>query len=239
MLGAGGRVCCRIRVIEIADELENTGLRAGLGAEVIKVEPAARASTRRIGPFEDKMDAERSLFFWAYNRGNARSCSTFRIERSLATGKPARTADVLLDAGGRRRKNSASMLGRCNRAIRHDRRGVRPSAYRPWKDFKGPSRPSRSAGEMMTCGYDPDPSCITTRRRSRPKRHAYHIAGEQLAVRIVAASCIENVREGQVVSCGAQAREEYERRDDVGLPPRSALAPDLRHASNRQTIRRR
>ena len=61
-----------IRVIELADEqAEYCGLTlAGLGAEVIKVEPPGGNSTRRIGPFyEDKAGPERSLFFWYYNRG--------------------------------------------------------------------------------------------------------------------------------------------------------------------------
>ena len=42
-----------IRVIELADEqAEYCGLTlAGLGAEVIKVEPPEGNSTRRIGPF--------------------------------------------------------------------------------------------------------------------------------------------------------------------------------------------
>lgn len=42
-----------LRVVEVADELaEICGLLlAGLGAEVIKVEPPEGNSTRRIGPF--------------------------------------------------------------------------------------------------------------------------------------------------------------------------------------------
>ena len=61
-----------IRVIELADEqAEYCGLTlAGLGADVIKVEPPGGSPTRRIGPFyEDREDPERSLFFWQYNRG--------------------------------------------------------------------------------------------------------------------------------------------------------------------------
>ena len=73
MLGADGPgMLDGVRVVEVADELgEYTGLLlAGLGAEVIKVEPPEGSPTRRIGPFyQDKPDPERSLFFWVYNRG--------------------------------------------------------------------------------------------------------------------------------------------------------------------------
>ena len=61
-----------IRVIEIADEqAEYCGLTlAGLGADVLKVEPPGGNPTRRIGPFyRDEPDPEGSLFFWQYNRG--------------------------------------------------------------------------------------------------------------------------------------------------------------------------
>src|SRR5207247_1374575 len=60
------------RVVELADEqAEYCGLTlAGLGADVVKVEPPGGNPTRRIGPFyQDREDPERSLFFWQYNRG--------------------------------------------------------------------------------------------------------------------------------------------------------------------------
>src|SRR5262245_49552208 len=45
-------------------------LLAGQGADVVKVEPPGGSPTRRIAPFwEDKPGPERSLYFWAYNRG--------------------------------------------------------------------------------------------------------------------------------------------------------------------------
>ena len=72
MMGnAGPGMLAGLRVVEIADErAEYAGLLlAGLGAEVIKIEPPEGNATRRIGPFlEDQPGLERSLFFWNYNR---------------------------------------------------------------------------------------------------------------------------------------------------------------------------
>ena len=72
MMGnAGPGMLQGLRVVEIADErAEYAGLLlAGLGAEVIKIEPPEGNATRRIGPFlADEPGLERSLFFWNYNR---------------------------------------------------------------------------------------------------------------------------------------------------------------------------
>ncbi|MCC0031443.1 MAG: CoA transferase, partial [Brucellaceae bacterium] len=60
-----------VRVVEFADETaEYCGLLlAGLGADVIKVEPPDGSPTRGIGPFwKDEPGPDRSLYFWAYNR---------------------------------------------------------------------------------------------------------------------------------------------------------------------------
>src|SRR2546426_6346994 len=91
-----------IRVIELADEqAEYCGLTlAGLGADVIKVEPPGGSPTRRIGPFYgDREDPERSLFFWQYNRGKRsivldlrRRDDRERVRALLATAR------VLLEA---------------------------------------------------------------------------------------------------------------------------------------------
>jgi len=72
MMGnAGPSMLAGLRVIELADErAEYCGLLlAGLGAEVVKIEPPEGNATRRIGPFlDDQPGPERSLFFWNYNR---------------------------------------------------------------------------------------------------------------------------------------------------------------------------
>src|SRR5579871_4227415 len=75
-------------------------LLAGLGADVVKVEPPGGSPTRRIGPFfGDVEDPEKSLFFWQYNRGKRsvvldldRPESRAQLEQLLGT------VDVLLES---------------------------------------------------------------------------------------------------------------------------------------------
>src|SRR5450759_3793961 len=91
-----------VRVIEVADELgEYCGLLlGGLGAEVIKIEPPGGSPTRGIGPFAgDQIDPEKSLFFWAYNRGKR----SIVLDPGTPEGRQtflqlAKHADVLLDS---------------------------------------------------------------------------------------------------------------------------------------------
>src|ERR1700738_3027594 len=61
-----------LRVLELSDEIgEYCGrLLAGLGADVLKVEPPAGERTRQYGPFlDDRPDPHRSLAFWHFNLG--------------------------------------------------------------------------------------------------------------------------------------------------------------------------
>ena len=116
MMGnAGPGMLAGLRVVEIADErAEYTGLLlAGLGAEVVKIEPPEGNATRRIGPFlEDQPGLERSLFFWNYNR-NKKSV-VLDLRETLAREHLLRLlegADVLLDAS----------CGALNEALRIDR----------------------------------------------------------------------------------------------------------------------
>src|SRR4051794_11246300 len=91
-----------IRVIEIADEqAEYCGLTlAGLGAEVIKIEPPGGNSTRRIGPFyEDIEGPERSLFFWYYNRGKKSLVLDFAQQKDRDRLRAlVASADILLES---------------------------------------------------------------------------------------------------------------------------------------------
>src|SRR5271154_7471878 len=103
MMGnAGPGMLAGLRVIEIADErAEYAGLlMAGLGAEVIKIEPPEGNATRRIGPYlDDQPGPDRSLFFWHYNR-NKKSIVLDLHEQSgqARLSRLLEGADVLLDS---------------------------------------------------------------------------------------------------------------------------------------------
>ncbi|MGH7342695.1 MAG: CoA transferase, partial [Candidatus Rokuibacteriota bacterium] len=185
-----------LRVIELADEqAEYCGLTlAGLGADVIKVEPPGGNSTRRIGPFhEDQPDPERSLFFWQYNRGKRSIVLDLRQrddrERFRAL---VGTADVLLESTPRGELDGlglgADTLMRQFPALIVAR--VSPFGDDgPWADFKGSDLIHLAlGGVMMNCGYDPKPDLQYDLPPIAPQMwHAYHIAGELTAMMIVAA----------------------------------------------------
>src|SRR2546430_1191669 len=124
MMGnAGPGMLAGLRVIEIADErAEYAGLLlAGLGAEVIKIEPPEGNATRRIGPFlADEPGLERSLFFWNSNR-NKKSVvldlRTLRGRSICCACSPAPTS-CSMPAAARSTRCWASIAPRSTRASR-------------------------------------------------------------------------------------------------------------------------
>jgi crotonobetainyl-CoA:carnitine CoA-transferase CaiB-like acyl-CoA transferase len=200
-----------IRVVELGDEqVEYCGLTlAGLGADVVKVEPPGGNSTRRIGPFyQDHEHPERSLFFWQYNRGkrsialDLRDASDRARFRSLVAG-----ADVLLESTPRGELDGwglgASELLRQWPALIVAR--VTPFGdHGPWADFKASDLVHLAlGGVMMNCGYDPAPDGTYDLPPIAPQMwHAFHIAGEQLTMAIVAALLYRwRTGKGQLLSC--------------------------------------
>ena len=200
-----------IRVVELADEqAEYCGLTlAGLGADVIKVEPPGGSPTRRIGPFyEDREDPERSLFFWQYNRGKRSIVLDLRQERDRERFRSlVASADVLLESTPRGELDglglSADTLMRHNPALIVAR--VSPFGDEgPWADFKGSDLIHLAlGGVMMNCGYDPAPGGTYDLPPIAPQMwHAFHVAGEQLAVSIIAALLFRwRTGQGQRLSC--------------------------------------
>ncbi len=204
-------VLAGIRVIELADEqAEYCGLTlAGLGADVVKVEPPGGSPTRRIGPFyKDEADPERSLFFWQYNRGKRsveldldQKPDRARFEGLLAT------ADILLESTPKGTLDalgldSKSLEGRFP-ALIHAR--ITPFGDAgPWSDYKASDLVHLAlGGVMMNCGYDPTPDGKYDLPPIAPQMwHAYHVAGEQMSMAIMAALVYRfRTGQGQQVSC--------------------------------------
>jgi crotonobetainyl-CoA:carnitine CoA-transferase CaiB-like acyl-CoA transferase len=203
------------RVVEVGDEMgEYCGLLlAGLGADVVKVEPPGGSATRRIGPFHrDRPDPEGSLYFWHYNRAKR----SVALDLAAPDGRPALTrllagADVLLD----------STCGGLNAALGLDRAALarefpalvvaRVTPFGdtgPWQDYKGSDLVHLAlGGVMMNCGYDPDPADRYDLPPIAPQLwHAYHIAGEQHAIAILAALVHRHrTGAGQDVACAIHA----------------------------------
>ena len=212
MLGAAGPgMLAGLRVVEIADEQgEYCGLLlASLGAEVLKVEPLSGSPTRRIGPFLDDVPGpDRSLHFWHYNRGKR----SITLDLEAEAGRTALLglldgADILLDTSA----------GELNRQLGLDRAALAarfPALVTaritpfgddgPWRGWKGSDLVHLALGGVtMNCGYDPDPTKVYDTPPIAPQLwHAYHIAGEQMAVGILAA-VLHRTRTGagQDVSC--------------------------------------
>ncbi|WP_299821924.1 CoA transferase [uncultured Jannaschia sp.] len=208
---AGPGMLDGLRVVEIADEMgEYCGLLlAGLGAEVIKVEPPRGSPSRAIGPFvDDAPDPERSLHFWTYNRGKRSVMLDPENEADCARlFDLVASADVFLDATEETRRRpdalrAAALLARDPSLI--VARMTPFGDVGPWKDFKASDLVHLAlGGVMMNCGYDRDPHDHYDQPPIAPQLwHAYHIAGEQLALGIVAA-LLHRLRtgEGQEVSC--------------------------------------
>lgn len=186
-----------IRIVEEADETaEYCGLTlAGLGADVVKLEPAEGASTRHIGPFlNDKPGPERSLHFWAYNRGKRSVIGTAETTDLLANADVLLTSRRDLDVEALRTKYPSLIIAR-----------ITPFGdVGPWKDFKGSDLIHLALGGiMMNCGYDPDPAMHYDLPPIAPQLwQAYNIAGEQMVVGILAALLHRlHTGEGQYVSC--------------------------------------
>ncbi|BBQ00136.1 hypothetical protein BSFA1_52640 [Burkholderia sp. SFA1] len=199
-----------LRVIEVADETgEYCGLLlAGLGAEVIKIEPLHGNATRGIGPFyEDVEDRERSLHFWAYNRGK----KSVALDTASPTGRARLLdllahADILLDSTCGRLARDLELGEPVTKrfpALIHAR--ITPFGDSgPWKDYRASDLVHLAlGGVMMNCGYDRNVDGTYSTPPIAPQVwHAYHIAGDQTAVAILAA-LMHRLRtgEGQDVSC--------------------------------------
>ncbi|MGH7419644.1 MAG: CoA transferase, partial [Candidatus Rokuibacteriota bacterium] len=164
---------------------------------------------RRIGPFyQDHEDPERSLFFWQYNRGKRSIVLDLRQPEDQDRFRAlVATADVRLESTPRGELDGCglgtrTLMQHCPTLI-----VARMSPFGdhgPWADFKGSDLVHLAlGGVMMNCGYDPAPGGTYDLPPIAPQMwHAFHIAGEQLAVAIIAALLFRwRTGKGQRLSC--------------------------------------
>ncbi|HEX3965103.1 MAG TPA: CoA transferase [Trebonia sp.] len=188
-----------IRVVELTDEqAAHAGLTlAGLGADVIKVEPPQGSSTRRIAPHHgDDPTPETSLFFWQHNRGkrsvaidpaDAGDAGLLRdliasagvLLVSGAEGEALLAADPELSTGALRERHPRLVIAR-----------VTPFGEDgPWASYKANDLVHLAlGGPVMNCGYDPLPDGHYDLPPIAPAQwQSYIIAGEQLVIGVLAA----------------------------------------------------
>ncbi|MFO1024986.1 MAG: CoA transferase [Acetobacteraceae bacterium] len=185
-----------LRVIELADELgEYCGkVLAGLGADVIKVEPPGGEKTRGYGPFyQDEPHPNRSLHFWHYNFGKRGIVLDLEAEDDRQRFlRLAETADVVLDTRSRTYLNERGLGYDALRARNPGLIYARISPFGddgPWADYQASDLVHLAlGGVMMNCGYDPNPEGHYETPPIAPQAwQSYQIAGEVTAVQIIAA----------------------------------------------------
>jgi crotonobetainyl-CoA:carnitine CoA-transferase CaiB-like acyl-CoA transferase len=180
----------------LADELgEYCGKSlAGLGADVIKIEPPGGEETRSYGPFyKDVPHPNRSLYFWHYNFGKRSVVLDLDTEADQETfGRLARTADIIVDT---RPLGYLDDRGIGYERLSADNGGLiyaRISPFGddgPWADFQSSDLVHLAlGGVVMNCGYDATPEGTYDTPPIAPQMwQAYHIGGEQTAIAILAA----------------------------------------------------
>lgn len=185
-----------IRVLEVADELgEYCGkVLAGLGADVVKVEPLGGERTRTYGPFHgDVPGSENSLYFWHFNFGKRSVCIDLDSEEGRTQFvQLAQSADVLLDTYDvdylPSRGLAYERLAHINPSLVYAR--ISPFGDEgPWAHYKASDLIHLAlGGVVMNCGYDPTPEGTYDTPPVAPQMwQAYQIAGELSAMSITAA----------------------------------------------------
>ncbi len=215
-----------IRVLEIGGELgEYCGkVLAGLGADVVRVEPPGGERTRAFGPFHhDLAHPDRSLYFWHYNFG--KRSTVIDLDDSTGQRELARlvsVADVVIDSRPRgdlaARGLGAEQLRAANPRLIHSR--ISPFGDDgPWADFEGSDLVHLAlGGVMMNCGYDPDPSGWYETPPIAPQMwQSYQIAGEMAAMSIVAA-LVYRLRTGRGQSLSTSVHHAVSQNTETDLP---------------------
>lgn len=181
-----------LRVVEVGDGRTSYAglLLAGLGADVVRVEPPSGCEERHLGPFlGDDENPERSLRFWAYNRGKR----SVELDLSGDVGRRelrrlVSRADVLLESVPLDVLEGLDLPLDGTDGLIHARL-TDFGDFGPWAHYRSSDLVALALGGVaMNCGYDADPFGNYDLPPVVPQAfHSRHIAGEQLVIGIVAA----------------------------------------------------
>jgi len=182
-------------------------LLAGLGVDVIKLEPPDGSPSRTIGPFASgRVHPEQSAFFWRYNL-NKRSVAIDLDHPAIGPvlGRMIDKADIVLLSG--EFETIQRQLEFWREAADRNPRLILCTVT-PF-GLDGPHRALKTTdltqmalgGVMAVCGYDPDKEGHYDTPPIAPAMwHSYHIAGEYTAISILAAINFRDVTgEGQLI----------------------------------------
>lgn len=215
-----------LRVLELGGELgEFCGkVLAGLGADVVRVEPPQGAQTRTYGPFyQDVAHPDCSLYFWHYNHGKRSLCLDMNeAEGQRAFEDLAKVADVVLDSRLATDLTDPPVeydrLSTINPRLIYSR--ITPFGDSgPWSGFVGSDLVHLAlGGVMMNCGYDPDPHGHYDTPPVAPAMwQAYHIAGELAAMSILGALSYR-LRTGVGQALSTSVHEAVSKNTETDLP---------------------
>jgi crotonobetainyl-CoA:carnitine CoA-transferase CaiB-like acyl-CoA transferase len=192
-----------IRVLDLADQTGALAgkLLAGLGADVVLVEPPGGSSLRAIPPFwHGAPDPERSLFFWFYAAGKR----GITLDRDAPDGaqhlaRLAQHADVLIETEPPGRLDVDALRAANPRLVVASITPFGRSG--PYRDWKASDTVAQAMGGMLYVNGHPD---------SPPLRslglQAYHQAGIFAAIGIVSALIARDTTgRGQLVDVSLQA----------------------------------
>jgi crotonobetainyl-CoA:carnitine CoA-transferase CaiB-like acyl-CoA transferase len=152
-----------VRVLELTDESADYcgRLLAGLGADVVKVEPDDGAPSRQVGPFlDDEPGPDRSLSFWADNVGKRSIVVDDDAELVALCG----AADVLVHTLRPAQAEARGLGYDALHALAPDLVvcAVTPfGSDGPWADYLADDLVLMAlGGSMAACGYGPGPDGV-------------------------------------------------------------------------------
>lgn len=185
-----------IRVLQYTDEKGDYAgkLLAGLGADVVMVEPPGGSPSRRLGPFyHDEPGIENSLFHWHYNVGKRGMV----LDITESTGRDqfrqlAALSDVVLES---MRPGYLAGLGLGYEQLKRANPGLVMAAITPfgqsgpWRDLKASDLVQLAlGGEMNYTRYPPQADgTFDTPPIAGQMWQAYHLTGDHAAHAILAA----------------------------------------------------